>query len=123
MDYFLSLQRHAVPLDERAVAALAHSAMGLDIYAWLAQRLHRIDPARPAFIPWAALKDQFGQGYGRMNNFKRVFRHTLDMVLTQYRAARLDLDGHGMTLRASPPPVRKRLAVVHRKPDDPSAGS
>jgi len=39
--YFDSLQKHAVPLDERALAALAHSAMALDIYAWLAQRLHR----------------------------------------------------------------------------------
>ena len=42
-DYFDSLQRHAVPLDERAIAALSHSAMGLDMYAWLAQRLHRVD--------------------------------------------------------------------------------
>jgi hypothetical protein len=43
LDYFESLQAHAVPLDERALAALSHSAMALDIYAWLAQRLHRID--------------------------------------------------------------------------------
>jgi hypothetical protein len=40
--YFDSLMEHAVPLDSRAVAALAHSALDLDIYAWLAQRLHRI---------------------------------------------------------------------------------
>jgi hypothetical protein len=37
-DYFESLQRHAVPLDERAVAALSHSAMGLDIYCCLTLR-------------------------------------------------------------------------------------
>lgn len=49
-----------MPLDERAVAALSHSAMGLDIYAWLSQRLHRVDPRKPAFIPWTALKGQFG---------------------------------------------------------------
>jgi hypothetical protein len=36
LDYFASLQHHAVPLDERAIAALSHSAMGLDVYAWLA---------------------------------------------------------------------------------------
>jgi len=40
--YFDSPQKHAVPLDERALAALSHSAMALDIYAWLAQRLHRV---------------------------------------------------------------------------------
>ena len=41
LDYFESLKRHAVPLDERALAALAHSALALDMYCWLAQRLHR----------------------------------------------------------------------------------
>ena len=40
--YFDSLQKHAVPLSERALAALSHSAMAVDIYTWLAQRLHRI---------------------------------------------------------------------------------
>jgi hypothetical protein len=112
--YFDSLQRHAVPLDERAVAALSHSAMGLDIYAWLAQRLHRVEPGRPAFIPWRCIKEQFGHQYGRMDNFKRVFRHTLDMVLTQYRAARIELDGRGMTLRNSPPPIKGRTALIRR---------
>jgi Plasmid encoded RepA protein len=114
LDYFESLQRHAVPLDERAVAALSHSAMGLDIYAWLAQRLHRVDPGKPVFIPWNAIKEQFGHQYARMDNFKRVFRHTLDMVLTQYRAARIELDGRGMTLRNSSPPIKGRVAIVRR---------
>jgi hypothetical protein len=114
LDYFESLQRHAVPLDERAVAALSHSAVGLDIYAWLAQRLHRVDPSKPAFIPWSALKEQFGHQYGRMDNFKRVFRQTLGMVLTQYRAARIELDGRGITLRNSSPPINGRIAVVRR---------
>lgn len=45
--YFASLKKHAVPLDERALAALSHSAMALDIYAWLAQRLHRVPRGRP----------------------------------------------------------------------------
>jgi Plasmid encoded RepA protein len=72
-EYFDSLQAHAVPLLEESVAALAHSAVALDIYAWLAQRLHRIKPEKPAFIPWAALKEQFGPDYGHMFNFKRVF--------------------------------------------------
>lgn len=112
--YFESLQRHAVPLDERAVAALSHSAMGLDIYAWLAQRLHRVSPAKPAFIPWTAIKDQFGWHYGRMDKFKAVFRQTLGMVLSQYRGARLELDDRGMTLRNSPPPVKGRMVLISK---------
>ena len=35
---------------------------------------------------------------------RQVFRQTLDMVLSQYRGARLELDDRGMTLRNSPPP-------------------
>ena len=70
LEYFNSLQEHAVPLNEADLAALAHSALALDIYAWLAQRLHRVNPNRPAFIQWPALKQQFGPDYGRMDNFK-----------------------------------------------------
>ena len=114
LDYFESLQRHAVPLDERAIAALSHSAMGLDIYCWLAQRLHRVNPGKPAFIPWTALRDQFGWHYGRMDKFRQVFRQTLDMVLSQYRGARLELDDRGMTLRNSPPPVKGRMALLSK---------
>jgi replication initiator protein len=112
LDYFTSLQKHAVPLDERAIAALSHSAMGLDIYAWLAQRLHRVDPVKPGFISWAALKQQFGWHYGRMDNFKPVFRKALNAVHTQYRAARVELDDKGMTLRNSAPPIKGRIAIL-----------
>ncbi len=112
LDYFDSLTRHAVPLDERAIAALSHSALALDAYAWLAQRLHRIISGKPTFIAWAALKEQFGTGYSRMVEFRRVFKRTLESVLSQYPAARVELDSRGMTLRHSPPPVKGRMAIV-----------
>jgi hypothetical protein len=113
--YFESLQRHGVPLDERSVAALSHTAMGLDTYMWLAQRLHRVDPFQPQIITWPALRAQFGWHYERVRDFKRVFRHTLDMVLTQYRGAKVELDDRGMTLRSSPPPVVGRIWPVRRR--------
>ena len=78
----------------------------------MAQRLHRINPGKPAFIPWAALRDQFGWHYGKMYKFRQVFRDTLAMVLSQYRAARLELDDRGMTLRNSPSPVKGRVALL-----------
>jgi hypothetical protein len=112
--YFESLQRHAVPLDERAIAALSHTAMGLDLYCWLAQRLHRVNASKPAFITWAALRDQFGWHYHHMRKFKQVFRDTLATVLSQYRGARLELDDRGITLRNSPPPVKGRMVLLSR---------
>ena len=114
LEYFNSLQEHAVPLNEADLAALAHSAMALDLYAWLAQRLHRVNPARPAFISWAALKQQFGPDYGRMDNFKTFFRKTLRQVHTRYKTARIEIDGQGMKLHNSPPPVTKRLVSLPR---------
>jgi hypothetical protein len=110
--YFESLMNHAVPLNEAAVARLSHTAMGLDLYTWLAQRLHRISPRAPALVPWASLKEQFGLGYGRMDNFKRVFHTTLRQVHAVYPEARLSSDAKGMHLSNSRPPVAKRLLPV-----------
>ena len=73
-----------------------------------------MQPGKPAFIPWTALKDQFGWHYRRMRKFKQIFRQTLDMVLSQYRGARLELDDRGMTLRNSPPPVKGRMALISK---------
>jgi hypothetical protein len=112
LDYFQSLQAHAVPLHEESLASLAHSAVALDLYAWLAQRLHRIPPNAPAFLTWATLKSQFGPDYSRMDNFKRFFRHELKQVRTQYSGARLDLTDQGLILCHSPPPVARKLHVV-----------
>jgi hypothetical protein len=114
--YFESLMRHAVPLNEMAIRNLAHNAMALDLYTWLAQRLHRIDPAKASvFVPWKGLKEHFGHGYGRMDNFKRVFRDTVRQVKAVYPQAKFDLDTGGMRLKHSRPPVEGRLLSL--KPD------
>jgi hypothetical protein len=116
-EYFESLKDHAVPLDERAVAALATSCMALDAYCWLAQRLHRVPSGRPLLVPWEALKLQFGWHYDRMVDFRRRFRQALAEVRTQYPDARFDLDHQGVLLWHSPPPIKPRMVTVS-KPQD-----
>jgi len=103
-----------VPLVERALAALSHSAMALDIYAWLAQRLHRVPREKPQFISWAAIKEQFGEGHSRMNKFKAVFRAAMFQVLACYPKAKVEADHKGLTLRHSPPPVSARVIIVEK---------
>lgn len=111
-DYFESLITHAIPLDERALAALSHSAMALDIYAWLAQRLHRINPKEPQFIPWAAIKEQFGRGYSQTYKFKQIFRQTLKLARSQYTQAGVYEDKNkGFWLNHSPSPIEKKTIV------------
>lgn len=107
-EYFRTLGRHAVPLDHRAVAALASSSMALDAYVWLAQRLHRVSPNRPQLVAWANLYEQFGQGFGRVRDFRRSFLRTVRQVVSAYPAARLTADDAGLTLQHSPPPVSPR---------------
>jgi hypothetical protein len=114
LDYYESLSRYAVPLDERAVAALAHSAMALDMYCWLAQRLHRIPTGKPQFVPWPALQEQFGQHYARLRDFRRDFLSLLKQVQAAYPDATLTTDAKGLGLWQSEPPVRKRMVLVTR---------
>jgi hypothetical protein len=111
-DYYDSLARFAVPLDERAIAALAHSALALDIYCWLAQRLHRIPEGKPQSLSWAALYEQFGQGYAEVRFFRRDFLKLLGQVSTVYPAAQLSADRRNLVLEQSPPPVARRLIAV-----------
>ncbi len=113
-DFFASLGRHAVPLDNRAIRGIAHSSLALDIYTWLAQRMHRIQAGKPQFIPWTALYDQFGQGYARIRDFRRNFLETLRKVHSVYPGARLEADEKGMTLYHSPPPIASNSLSISR---------
>ena len=76
-----------MPLDNRAIGALAHSSLELDIYTWLAQRLHRIAIGKPQFVDWNSLHEQFGQGYDRIRDFRRGFLETLRQVQVVYPMA------------------------------------
>ena len=117
LDYWESLKAHAVPLVESHIAALSHSGMALDIYAWLAQRLHRVPTGKPALVSWPLLQAQFGQDYARLDQFRdRGFKPALKQVLALYRDARVEVDGRGLTLYQSKPVVLPRLRVVVDNP-------
>jgi hypothetical protein len=94
----------------RTHTILASSSMALDVYSWLAQRLHRVPPGRPQMITWAALHEQFGQGFARVRDFRRRFLQTLHQVQAAYPNARLSASDVGLTLENSPPPVPRRYA-------------
>jgi hypothetical protein len=111
--YFESLQTHAVPLKQEALMHLGNSAMALDLYTWLAQRLHRINPRKPMFVPWDVLHKQFGSGYSRERKLKEVFIKSLGDVLKQYTEAKVEVNSEtGLTLRNSLPPVRSSRIVL-----------
>jgi hypothetical protein len=111
-EYYQSLGRHAVPLDHRAIGALSSSSMALDVYVWLAQRLHRVPSRKPQFVAWDSLHEQFGQGFARVRDFRRRFLHTLGQVLATYPDAKIESDEKGLTLHNSRPPVAPRSHQV-----------
>jgi hypothetical protein len=114
--FYNQLRKHPVPLQDAAIGAIANNSMALDVYAWLAYRLHSLERPRP--ISWAALKGQFGTGYNRMDHFRNNFRPTLALALAVYPDARVEEadDGSGLVLHPSRPPVpTKTSGVLLRK--------
>ena len=105
--YYNGLIDSAVPLDNRALHVLKGSALALDIYAWLAHRLHRIE-GRPVILYWMKLREQFAQEYSGKNadkDFKRAFMPALKQVLSVYPAAKVEQVKGGLRLYCSPPPI------------------
>ncbi len=104
-DFYDTLQQHAVPLDHRALGALKHSALALDIYTWLAHRLCRISNPKGVRLSWQNLRHQFGEEYNDGKNFKRKFAGALRQVSLVYPAARVSEVIGGIHLHASRPPL------------------
>ncbi len=110
--YFNSLMDgNAVPLDNRALHALKGSALALDVYAWLASRLHRIE-GRPVILHWKSLREQFAQEYQGKDpdkDFKKKFLPVLRNVQVVYPQAKIKQVTGGLMLMSSPPPIPKKF--------------
>jgi hypothetical protein len=111
-EFYDTLTSHAVPLDHRALAAIKHSALALDIYTWLAHRLCRIDKPAGVRLSWANLQEQFGQEYRNVKDFRREFREALHQVQGVYPDAKIEPVTGGLMLKSSRPPVPKTQLLV-----------
>ena len=127
-EYFNNLALHAVPLDETALYLLKDSALELDIYAMLAERLHRIsNDGKGQFISWAQLYEQYGGGYSQIRQFRSKFLHHLQNVCAVYPSARIEHKtsdkgmAKGLQLYHSPPPVIKKSVAILKSSRDGSS--
>lgn len=112
-------QKNCVPIDVRAVIALKRSALALDIYFMLAERLHRAKQ-KPSTLYWKNLRDQFGQEYADNENgkrsFKRNFFAALKKVLMVYPGSKVRLVSGGIEIQKSSPPIpNKKLAATQSR--------
>ncbi|MFP4353368.1 MAG: replication protein RepA, partial [Puniceicoccaceae bacterium] len=74
--FFEELRRHPGPIFEPAIRHIANQSLTIDIYIWLAYRLHVLD--RATAISWPSLRDQFGPTYGNLRAFRQRFLQSLD---------------------------------------------
>jgi hypothetical protein len=107
--FYEQLKRHPVPLEEAAIRAINNNSMALDLYCWLAYRLHVLTSPRP--ITWKALMGQFGAAYKEQFHFKPRFLENLHLALAVYRDANVEVDDRGLILRPSRPPVAPRQSL------------
>jgi len=107
--FFEQLKKHPVPLEEAAIKALSNNAPALDVYLWLAYRLHALRSDR--LVTWSALKAQFGTGFSKLYHFKNKFPGTLALAAAVYPAAKLQVSDECVILKPSRPPVAPRLII------------
>jgi hypothetical protein len=104
-EFYRALRDHPVPLSESALRAIGPRSMVIDVYIWLAYRLHALK--RDVEVRWPALYAQFGSGYGAIRFFRRHFIECLAMATAAYPEAHVSLSDGGVILRPSRPPIAK----------------
>jgi Plasmid encoded RepA protein len=104
-DFYRALSEHPVPVSESALRAIGPRSLVIDIYIWLAYRLHAL--RRDVEVSWPALYAQFGGGVGRMRGFRKYFIECLTIATAAYPEARVDIGERGVILRPSRPAIAK----------------
>jgi len=115
--FYQNLIDHPLPLRETAIKEISHRSMAIDIYVWLAYRLHKLHKVTP--VTWRSLYDQFGGGFQRIRAFRAKFREPLALALAAYPEATVEINEQGLELHPSPPPVPEsqplRVARLSRR--------
>jgi hypothetical protein len=104
-DFYRALREHPVPLSESALRAIGPRSMVLDVYIWLAYRLHAL--RKDVEVGWPSLYGQFGAGFGRLRDFRKYFTECLSFAKAVYPDARIEMGDRGVILRPSRPAIAK----------------
>ena len=112
--FYEQLQKHPVPVEEKAIRQISNNSSAIDIYCWLAYRLRSLE--RDSKISWQALHAQFGTRIKRLDQFKVLFKRNLELALAVYPDAKVSTHDFGLLLKPSKPPVAVRSTqnTIHR---------
>ena len=104
-DFYRALSEHPVPVSETALRAIGPRSMVIDVYIWLAYRLHALK--RDVEVGWPALYGQFGAGFKSIKRFKQHFADCVALAVAAYPEARVSISTRGMILQPSRPAIAK----------------
>ena len=104
-EFYRALRDHPVPVSEGAFRAIGPRSMVIDVYIWLAYRLHALK--RDVEVGWPAVYSQFGAGFERIRDFRKHFTECLSLATAAYPEARVDIGERGIILRPSRPAIAK----------------
>lgn len=107
-EFYRSLRQHPVPVREEAIRAIGTRSLAIDVYSWLAYRLHSLTRSTP--VSWAAIHGQFGAGFRLVRQIKPTFLELLTLALAVYPEACVGVEKEGLVLDPSPPAVPKSEA-------------
>jgi hypothetical protein len=103
--FWRSLRDHPVPVREEAIKAIGTRSLAIDVYIWLAYRLHALP--KSTMVSWPAVHGQFGAGFRLVRQIKPTFLEALTLALAVYPEARVSVEKEGITLHPSAPAVPK----------------
>ena len=103
--FWQSLREHPVPIREEAIKAIGTRSLAIDVYIWLAYRLHALP--KMTMVSWPAIHTQFGAGFRLVRQIKPTFLDALTMALAVYPEAHVDVERQGIILHPSAPAVPK----------------
>jgi hypothetical protein len=103
--FYEELRAHPVPISESALRAIGPRSLVIDLYIWMAYRLHSLKGS--VDVGWPMLQMQFGADYKRSRRFREYFLECLELAMAAYPDARISLSDRGLMLHPSRPPVAK----------------
>ena len=106
--FWRSLKEHPVPVREEAIRAIGTRSLAIDVYIWLAYRLHSLN--KSTTVSWPAIHGQFGAGFRLVRQIKPTFTEALQLALAVYPEAHVDVEKDSVVLHPSPPAVPKAEA-------------
>ena len=95
-----------MPTDLRHLRALKQSPLALDLYVWATHKAYTAAiKNKSQFVPWIALKKQFGADYKQTRQFKQKALAALKKIQEVYPGLKLQDAPSGIAVLASSRPA------------------